>query len=146
MGPPIPSDITTLAVDKVISGRPSGNPVSNDNKLLQGLMDSQKQLCSAMERIMQQQTETNSNIQKLSEAIMSQKTGHNGPTRDNTRRRPRSQLQCSYCTKMGHTLDNCYKREFDRKKANDSSKTEDVPSVQNLVADVRTSENCTPPP
>ena len=140
--PPIPSDTTSLAIDKVSSGK----PVSNDNKLLKGLIDSQKQLCSAMERIMQQQTETNSNIQKLSEAILNQKTGHDGPTRDNAQRRPRSQLQCSYCTKRGHTVDDCYKREYDRKKkANDSPKTEDRPSVQNLVADVHASENCAPP-
>ena len=140
--PPTPGDIES--VDTVVSGRAANKPVhrTSDSELLRGLVDGQKQLCSSMKRIVQQQAETNTHIQKLSEVMVNQKTS--GSSQGNFQKR-KSQVQCTYCSKRGHTIESCYKREYDLKKASNNAETDAKPSVQNLVAEIHTSENLTPP-
>ena len=133
-----------VPIDRVAPTKPPGKTAhcTSDGELLRGLVESQKQLCSTMERIMQQQTETNANIQKLSEVIANQRAN---PAPQNNFQKRKNQVQCSYCKKKGHTSESCFKREYDLKRGTDGTKAEAEPSAQGLVAEVHTSENLTPP-
>ena len=121
---------------------------AKDQELIVGLADGQKQLNTMMERLVQQQTETNTRIQKLTEAIENRKTSASSDSRNRkSDGYTRNTVRCSFCGKSGHGIDTCFKR-MASERAQGNTVTDATPPSHGKVSDsnnVNVSGNATPP-
>ena len=66
------------------------------------LFDSQNRLVESMQQLVKQQTEMNTKMQEVSEGVL------------RLLKEPRfnrNPVKCSFCHKLGHTSENCFKRQ-----------------------------------
>ena len=108
--------------------------------LLSKLVDIQSQLTEAVGRLVQQQSETNTQLRHLSDLIESRKgdvaQSKKGP-------QAKGAPRCSYCKRVGHTVDRCYQKMYRDKGA---PKPCDSPAPNSQAAEIEKSGNQTPPP
>ena len=139
------SDGTIVVIDKVgVSTR-----VNKEPDALVKLSEGQKQLNTLMERLLQQQIETNSNIQKMTQVIGNLKSsgpenaaGYRGPDRQ-----PRNPIRCGFCGKMGHSTGECWSRKAAERAQNNLEVNNASPSERKLdtKSNTKMSGNGTPP-
>ena len=79
---------------------------SNDAKLVE-LIESQKQLVTSIQLLVEQQKGMQSEMQRMSGALECLK----GP-RASKPSNDKYQTQCSFCHKYGHRVENCFKRQI----------------------------------
>lgn len=86
------------------------SPQASDSKILGDIMNGQRQLHSAMEKLIQQQTQTTQQLQSVASSL--------------SEMAKKKTLTCEYCHKIGHKAEKCYKRrrDLEAKQANQGNR------------------------
>ena len=126
-------------VDAVTSSSKTAR-TGGDHELLTALIEGQKHLREAVERLTQQQSETSKQIQKLTNTIACQSTADQANQKQIPKKR-KTPVQCTYCKKSGHSVEKCFKQEYDLKASAEKEQT----GSQAKASDKHVQGNMSPP-
>ena len=113
----------------------------SDHELLVGLVESQQQLSAAVGCLVQNQSETNSKLQRLIESVEDLKK----EVASNAQKSARPSVQCTFCGRNGHTYDRCFSRKRQEREQAGVPQGRDTQPPRKPLHEGVQSGNATPP-